>query len=70
MPKTVTLKNVVMKAPKGKKYNPKEVSRGRKIESEHTSNSKLQTIITKNHLDEDKDYYKKLSKVEKVKRKK
>lgn len=68
--KTITLKNVVVKAPKGKKYDPKEVAKGKKVESEHTSNPKLQTIITKNHLDEDKNYYKKLSKIEKKKVKK
>lgn len=54
-------------APKSKKYNSTELKKGVKVEAEHTPNKKLKTIIAKNHLDEDKHYYKKLAKIEKKK---
>ena len=39
------------------------------IEKEHTKNKKAQRIISKNHLDEDPNYYKKLKKIEKKRNK-
>ena len=62
--KTITLKNVKLKKPKGKSYDKKQLKEGMKIEGEHTTNKKVRANIAKNHLDEDKDYYKKLKKVE------
>jgi hypothetical protein len=61
----ITIKNVKFKKPKKKTYPSKLVKEGAKIESEHTPNKKVQEIIAKNHIDEDKKYYKKLKKVEK-----
>jgi hypothetical protein len=55
------------KAPKGKNYDKTQLAAGKKVEKEHTNNKKVQKIIAKNHLDEDKKYYKKLKKVEKKK---
>jgi hypothetical protein len=40
---------------------------GIKIESEHTNDEKVASEISKDHLFEDKDYYKKLRKSEKIK---
>jgi hypothetical protein len=62
--KTITLKNVKLKKPKGKSYDKKQLKKGMKIEGEHTTNKKVRANIAKNHLDEDKEYYKKLKKVE------
>ena len=45
-------------------YVNKELRRGMKVESEHTSSAKLQKIIALQHLDESVDYYKKLEKNE------
>jgi len=66
--KTIAVKNVKLKKPKSKSYDPKQLKEGIKTEGEHTSNKKVKKIIAENHLDEDKNYYKKLKKVEKKKR--
>lgn len=65
--KTITIKAKVYK-PKSKTYPKKLVSEGTKVEKEHTPSKKLASTIAKNHLDEDKQYYKKLKKVEKKKK--
>ncbi len=65
MKKTITIKNVKFVKPKSNTYNKKSLAEGMKVEKEHTKNKKVQKVITKNHLDEDKKYYKKLKKVEK-----
>jgi len=57
MPKTIKIKSVTFKAPKQKKYDTKQLKKGKKVESEHTDNKKVQDVIVKNHLDEDKNYY-------------
>jgi hypothetical protein len=66
----ITIKNVKFKKPKKKTYPNKLVKEGAKIESEHTPNKKVQEIIAKNHIDEDKKYYKKLKKLEKMRKSK
>jgi hypothetical protein len=66
--KTITIKNVKLKKPKSKSYDKKQLKEGMKIEGEHTANKKVKSNIAKNHLDEDKNYYKKLKKVEKKKK--
>ena len=65
MKKTITIKNVKFIPPKQSKYPKAKVTQGMNVEKEHTKNKKVQKIITKNHLDESKNYYKKLKKVEK-----
>jgi len=62
--KTITITAKVYK-PNQSKYPARALKQGIKIEHEHTANKRLASIIAKNHLDEDKDYYKKLKKVEK-----
>lgn len=47
-------------------FNQKELKRGTKHEMEHTTNKKIAQEISMDHLAEDKAYYKKLEKVEKV----
>jgi hypothetical protein len=64
--KTITIKAKVYK-PKSKTYPKKPLAEGTKVEKEHTPSKKLAETIAKNHLDEDKSYYKKLKKVEKKK---
>lgn len=68
--KTITIEKVKVYAPKKKKYDPKTLKKGIKVESEHTPNKKLKITIAKNHLDEDPKYYTKLQKMEKKKKKK
>ena len=63
MSKTITV-TAKIKAPKSKVYDAKQLAAGTKVEHEHTSSKKLAVLIAKNHLDEDKNYYKKLKKVE------
>lgn len=43
----------------------KEIARGTKVESEHTSDPKVAREIASDHVAEDLHYYEKLSKVEK-----
>lgn len=66
MAKTVKLSGDFIK-PKKKKYNQKELKKGVKVEREHSPTKRIQSNIAKNHLDEDKNYYKKLAKIEKKK---
>lgn len=47
---------------KGGFYDPKELARGAKIELEHVYDDYTARIIAKHHLDEDRNYYKKLLK--------
>jgi hypothetical protein len=50
---------------KKKKYNPKQLAMGKKIEMEHTNNPKVAERIAKDHLDEfPNDYYTELKKME------
>jgi len=44
------------------KYNPEELAKGIKVESEHTPYKAIATIIAKQHLASDKNYYIKLKK--------
>lgn len=67
MKKTITIKNVKFIKPKSTKYDKKSLAEGMKVEREHTKNKKVAKVIAENHLDEKKDYYKKLRKVEKKK---
>ena len=71
MKRTITITAKVIK-PKKKpgEYNKKQLKKGTKVESEHTTSKKLQKNIAKNHLDEDSNYYKKLDKIEKKTNKK
>ena len=64
MGKTIKM-NVEFKAPKGRKYDKKALKEGMKVEKEHTKSKKARAVISKNHLDEDKNYYKKLKMIEK-----
>lgn len=66
MKKTVAIK-ARFKAPKSKKYDKKELKKGMNVEKEHSKNKKVQKVIAKNHLDERKDYYKRLKKIERKK---
>lgn len=66
MKKTVNVTAKVYK-PKSTKYDAVALKEGIAVEKEHTANLKLATLIAKNHLDEDKNYYKKLKKLEKKK---
>lgn len=68
MSKTITMR-VKFNAPKKKNYPKKKLKEGMNIEKEHTKNKKAQRIISKNHLDEDPNYYKKLKKIEKKRNK-
>jgi len=47
-------------------FDKKELSKGRKVELEHTNNPEIAEEIARDHLFEDKDYYKKLEKMEKL----
>lgn len=42
----------------------KQIAMGKKVELEHTDNKEIATIIAKDHLVEDPNYYTKLKKVE------
>lgn len=42
-----------------------QLVKGRKVESEHTDNERLQDEIARDHLDEFPDYYDRLDKAEK-----
>jgi hypothetical protein len=55
---------------KVKMYQPKSkpTKQGIKVELEHTPSKRLAGLIAGNHLDEDKQYYSKLKKVEKKKK--
>lgn len=44
-------------------YDPKQLAKGIKVESEHTPYKTIARIIAKHHLAEDPDYYKKLAKL-------
>lgn len=68
MPKTITV-TAKIKAPKheNEMYDRTQLANGIKIEREHTNNKQLAALIAKNHLDEDKDYYKKLKNMESAK---
>ena len=44
-----------------RKFNKGQVSKGVKVEFEHTDDREISKEITKDHLTEDKNYYKKLS---------
>lgn len=48
-----------------KKFNKKELNKGKKIEHEHTDSEKTAKKIAKDHLSEIPDYYKRLAKMEK-----
>jgi hypothetical protein len=43
-------------------YDPEELAKGIKVESEHTPYKAIATIIAKQHLAEDPEYYTKLAK--------
>ena len=43
-------------------YDPEQLAMGIKIESEHTPYKAIATIIAKQHLAEDPEYYSKLAK--------
>jgi hypothetical protein len=43
-------------------YDPEELAKGIKVESEHTPYKAIATIIAKQHLASDKNYYIKLKK--------
>jgi len=62
--------NVIKPKKPESSYDKKELQKGLKVEQEHTTTKKLQKNIAKNHLDEDKNYYKKLNKIEKKKNEK
>ncbi len=46
-------------------FNPKELRMGIKVEREHTDNDLVAELIAKDHLQEYKDYYTRLTKMEK-----
>lgn len=48
-----------------KDFDPVQLAKGMKVESEHTSDSNIAKEIAMDHLTEDKDYYIKLKKIEK-----
>lgn len=48
-----------------KKFDPKKVRQGAKVEMEHTNSKPIAREIASDHLTEDKGYYKKLKKMEK-----
>ncbi len=49
----------MIKIPKGKKFNKRELALGIPIEMEHTTSKKKATVIAKQHLIEFKNYYSK-----------
>lgn len=46
-------------------FDKKEITKGMKVESEHTKNKEIQKEIAKDHLTEIPDYYERLAKMEK-----
>jgi hypothetical protein len=46
-------------------FNAKDLEQGMKVEIEHTKDKNIAREIAMDHLTEDKDYYKKLKKIEK-----
>lgn len=46
-------------------FDPQELEMGRKVELEHTDNKWIAELIAKDHLSEFKDYYTRLTKMEK-----
>ena len=60
------IKKYGLKPPKKKweEYNQDELSRGIEVENEHINDKDIQAIIAANHLDEIKDYYTRLDKME------
>jgi hypothetical protein len=40
-----------------KKFNPQEISKGKKVEKEHSNNPEISEEIARDHLTEDPDYY-------------
>jgi hypothetical protein len=69
MPKNTKDYMVKIKLKKGnipdKKFNKKELTKGTKLEKEHTNDKKIAKQIAKAHLSESPEYYKELSKMEK-----
>lgn len=61
---------VIKPKKKEKEYDEGELENGIEVEKEHTPDKRLQKNIAKNHLDEDGNYYNKLSKIEKKKNEK
>lgn len=57
------LKNADKKRP-DKNYDQTQLQKAIEVEKEHTTDTKTAKIIAKDHLDEDKNYYKKLEKIE------
>jgi uncharacterized alkaline shock family protein YloU len=51
-------------------FSHEQLMKGMKVEREHTSNDKIAMEIARDHLTEDPEYYIKLEKMEKKKRKK
>jgi hypothetical protein len=49
---------------KPKDFDKKQLAAGIKVEREHTKNKHIATEIAMDHLIEDKNYYKKLKKME------
>lgn len=47
----------MIRIPKGKKFNPKELRLGTKIEMEHTTNPRKAKFIAMQHLTEFPKYY-------------
>jgi len=50
-----------------KDFNKESLEEGIKVEMEHTNNKNTAREIAMDHLTEDKDYYKKLKRIEKKK---
>jgi len=48
-----------------KDFNQKELQKGAKVESEHTTDRNIAIEIAMDHLSEDTQYYRKLKKMEK-----
>ena len=45
-------------------FDQRQLKRGIRVEREHTSNKRIATEVAMDHLTEDKDYYRKLAKME------
>lgn len=63
--KTPTVDELVEKFNVSKKHILKQLRLGMNIESEHTTDPKIQREIALDHLNEDPNYYEKLRKMEK-----
>lgn len=48
-------------------FHPKAIREGRKVEREHSSSPEIAEEIARDHLTEDKEYYRKLELMEKFK---